>query len=484
MFSRRLLPFAKALLFFTATSLFIASSGKTATAVVPRGNRILAMDTNAYDGQSFASAAADAVAQGVTTTSIHLNWNRIESSPGVFNGPDAALWQLAIASYPGYHLNLMLTIGTLDTCQRDVPSDLATTRWNDPTMELRFQYLLNWLWLTANNAGQSGLVVAISIGSEVDVLLSTNTANLDNYSDYTAFFNSARNFLRASTTWNNVPTGVSTSFAGLSSSNAGIRSAIATLNTSADEVMYTYYPLNADFSVKDPYTAPVNDTATVVGLYPGRTIDIFEAGYQTSSANNSSNSAQQTFVSTMFGIWDAYYPIIHILRFVRQADLSLADATAFVTGSCSGGTVPGTPASPTVTPTGGTGSTTWKYYLVAVNSIGQSMPGSTGQTTAGKSTLTSSSYNHLTWTAVSGASWYDVIRSSAGGSPATTGKIGFTTSTSFDDTGLAASSYTDLTYNFEEYLRTLGLRYFDPVSGTSDKPGWTQVGIEAHARGW
>jgi hypothetical protein len=310
-------------------------------------------------------------------------------------------------------------------------------------------------------------------------LLSTSSTSLDNYSDYTAFFNNAVSFLKTSTTWNTVPVGVSTTFGNLTSSNTAIRSAIATLNTNADEVMYTYYPITSYFTVEDPYAAPVSDTYTALSLYPGRTVDIFEAGYPTSAALGGSNTAQQTFITTMFGIWDAYYPIIHTMRFVRQADFSLADAESYVATGC-GGPLPTAPTTPTVTNVGTAGTTTYQYYLVANNSVGQSLPGTVGQTTTGNATLTASNYNHITWTAVSGASWYDVIRVVG----STTGKIGYSTGTSFSDIGQSETSYTDVTYNLEEYLRTLGLRYWDPVGGTNDKVGWTQLGTEAHARGW
>ena len=470
---------------WVALNLFLFT-GIAAYTQTPRGDRILAIDLQPYDGQAFSSAAADAVTQGVTTATIHLDWNQIESSPGVFTGPDAVNWQTAVTTYPTYGMNLILTIGTLDTCQRDVPSDLAAMHWNDPEMETRFQWLLSWLSITAANAGQPNIVVGLSIGSEADVLLSTDSTALDNFSDYTAFFNYENSYLKSSTIWNSVPVGVSTTFGGLTSSTPSIRSAVATLNTNADEVMYTYYPINLDFTVEDPYETPVNDTWTAISLYPGRTLDVFEAGYPTSSALGGSDAAQQTFVSTMFGIWDAYYPIIHTMRFVREADYSTAVSDTAATGACSGAPpVPSTPAAPTVTVSGTSGTTTWSYYIVAVNSNSvQSLPGATGQTTTGAATLTGTNSINLSWTSVPGASWYDVIRVSAGGAPSSTGKIGYTTGTTFTDTGLAASSYADITYNLEEYLRTLGLRYYDPVNGTYDKVGWTQLGTEAQERGW
>lgn len=81
--------------------LVLLSLAECVVAQTPRGNRVLALDTGTYDGQTYSSAAADAISQGVTTTSIHLKWNQIESSPGVFAGPDATTWQNAIAAYPG-----------------------------------------------------------------------------------------------------------------------------------------------------------------------------------------------------------------------------------------------------------------------------------------------------------------------------------------------------------------------------------------------
>lgn len=89
-------------------------------------------------------------------------------------GPDATAWMTALSTYPSYNLELTLSIATLNTCQHMVASDLAATHWNDPALMLRFQYLLNWLWLTAYDAGQTGLVISLAIGNEVDVLPSTN----------------------------------------------------------------------------------------------------------------------------------------------------------------------------------------------------------------------------------------------------------------------------------------------------------------------
>jgi hypothetical protein len=486
---------SRALFLPAMIALVIAVTTSTAFAVTPKGSRILAVDLSAHadpsnppsNEQSFTAFAGDAAMQGAQAGSVHLNWNQIESAPGVFGGQGAMDWQNDLTAYAGANMKIMLVIGTLDTCQRDVPSDLASTRWNDPVMELRFQYLLTWLYYTAVNAGQTNLVISISIGSEVDTLLQTGTTSIDNYTEYTAFFNAARTYLKTSTTWNTIPIGVSTAFASLTSSTPAIKSAIATMNTNADEVFYTYYPINSNLSVKDPYADPVADTYQAILAYPGRTLDIVEAGYPTASVLGSNDAKQQVFVTTMFNLSDFYYPAIHIMMFLRQTDSSTAGVLSILgSGACGGtGAFPNAPGAPTVTATGGTGSTTWKYYIVSKNTTGQSLPGTETQITNGFATLSGTHYNHIAWSAVSGATGYDVLRSAAGGTPNTTGLIGSTTSaTSFNDTGLAATSYTNSTFIFAEFLRTLGLRYYDLTGGTYDKVGWGQLGTEAHARGW
>lgn len=84
-----------------------------------------------------------------------------------------------------------------------------------------------------------------------------------------------------------------------------------------------------------------------------------------------------------------------------------------------------TPNTPTVTPTGGVG-TSWGYKIVAKRLTGgNSQAGSEGTTAAGAATLDGTHYNTVTWTASAGADGgYDVYRTTAGGTPNTTGKVG------------------------------------------------------------
>lgn len=97
----------------------------------------------------------------------------------------------------------------------------------------------------------------------------------------------------------------------------------------------------------------------------------------------------------------------------------------------------GVPVGLTVTATGVTGAATWGYQVSAVNETGETIACTEAQVTNGNATLSASNYNALAWTAVTGATSYNVYRVTVGGTPATTGLIGSPATNSLNDTGLA-----------------------------------------------
>ncbi len=98
-----------------------------------------------------------------------------------------------------------------------------------------------------------------------------------------------------------------------------------------------------------------------------------------------------------------------------------------------------TPGTPTVTTVGTTGASTWGYKVVAVTASGATTAASSQGTTTsanGAATLTTANYQRITWSTVSGAVSYKIYRTAVATSPATTGLIGTTAATTFDDTGI------------------------------------------------
>lgn len=68
------------------------------------------------------------------------------------------------------------------------------------------------------------------------------------------------------------------------------------------------------------------------------------------------------------------------------------------------------PASPSASVVGTTGSTHYTYKVTTLSSVGQSTPTSSFGVTTGKSSLTTTNYVTLSWTAVAGATGYVVFK--------------------------------------------------------------------------
>ncbi|HEX4774984.1 MAG TPA: hypothetical protein VH234_05715 [Candidatus Saccharimonadales bacterium] len=120
---------------------------------------------------------------------------------------------------------------------------------------------------------------------------------------------------------------------------------------------------------------------------------------------------------------------------------SLQNAGAFVNTAVS------TPAAPTVVATCVSScTTTWGYKVTAYDGLGETLASTETQITNGAATLNGTNFNTITPSRVSGAVSYKVYRTTAGGTPATTGLIGTiaggASTFSLSDTGLAASGST------------------------------------------
>jgi hypothetical protein len=93
----------------------------------------------------------------------------------------------------------------------------------------------------------------------------------------------------------------------------------------------------------------------------------------------------------------------------------------------------------TVTPQGTPGAVQYNYKITTINAQGESTVSASVNTTTGNATLNGTNFNRVTWTAVSGASGYNVY-----GRPATSGGIykflGTTATTQYDDQNMVAGT--------------------------------------------
>jgi len=96
------------------------------------------------------------------------------------------------------------------------------------------------------------------------------------------------------------------------------------------------------------------------------------------------------------------------------------------------------PSGLAVTPEGTTGTTTWGYRITAIARGLESIACAEVKTAAGSDVLSATNYNHLSWNAVPGADGYSVYRTTAGGTPDTTGYVATIGVASYDDIGASA----------------------------------------------
>jgi hypothetical protein len=131
----------------------------------------------------------------------------------------------------------------------------------------------------------------------------------------------------------------------------------------------------------------------------------------------------------------------------------------------------GTPGTPTVTPQGLSGATTWSYRIVAKLADGTGTAGSfPGSTTSGEDTLDTNNYNNLAWLVVPGAVSYDVYRIVAGFSPNTLGKIANVASASYSDKGAAGDGATVPNQNTTGNIQWLADNISDIGAASSGRP--------------
>jgi ACR3 family arsenite efflux pump ArsB len=130
-----------------------------------------------------------------------------------------------------------------------------------------------------------------------------------------------------------------------------------------------------------------------------------------------------------------------------------------------------TPATPTVTCGAGAcnTSTTWGYEITAVNASGGETTASAqgSKSTTDDATLDATDYNTVSWGSVTGAVAYKIYRTAAGGTPTSTGLIGTTSSTSFNDTGFEAAGNSPPTINTTGQLTVEGSALFQTSTNSS-----------------
>lgn len=244
----------------------------------------------------------------------------------------------ARAFYPSHNKKVNLTIAPYDGNNKFVPECAVNMAMNSNTVKTMFNYLLANVFTETETVPKLELQ-SLVIGNEIDLHADFQTCQTSpqlsaKWQEYKEFFENQRTFVHGYLP--NLKMGITATYAGLT--NSSLQPCFTQLLANADFVSVTYYPINSDFSVKTP-SVVTSEFATLIQMYPGKTIYFQEVGYPSGSTyTNSSADKQALFYENIFKAWDAHYDQIKMVSIVNMHEWPDSTVSGFGTqyGLCPG----------------------------------------------------------------------------------------------------------------------------------------------------
>ncbi|MFT3928520.1 MAG: hypothetical protein QM778_38680 [Myxococcales bacterium] len=278
-------------------------------------------------GESFEDNLAQLAELRGRYLTLHLPWTALETTAGagttsgtlVDPGTPSVLATFdALAAQTGSLVSL--TLRPVDATGKTVPSDLAQLAFDDPKVAARFQKVVDYV-LTRIAPEH---LVNLMIGNEVDGFNPGTEANF--WPAYGQFLASVHSYLHAK--YPNLPVGFTATLPALT--DAARKTAdgwpaqqvMLTWADQVDVVGVTYYPLEADFTMRDPTQAAVDLAALTASVPASKPIHVQEIGYASSTVNDSSDAQQARFFCEVMRAWDAHAARIPRLAVLRLNDVS------------------------------------------------------------------------------------------------------------------------------------------------------------------
>lgn len=283
------------------------------------------------DGSSGDNVLTELQELGVDTVAIELDWNRIESASGVFDGPDMARLNDAVKFCKEQRLALTITLNVIRGSSLVVPEELKSAlsfqvvSWTDEFVQPRFEDLLRQILLKLGDV------------KLVSLQLASNVSEYRPDSDDSAFWSSFHAFVSHAQTVAEqacraaVPVGLRIQ----ARTQADINSVTGTLKDillAQDFIGIDYSPVDADSAALEP-TAFVNELSGLLNSQPTANFRLFQLGYPSSVERFSSQTKQSQFVLGLFEVWDAFAARLDYIGFQSMPDGSDAEhlSSGFIT---------------------------------------------------------------------------------------------------------------------------------------------------------
>ncbi len=282
---------------------------------IPKGDRILGIQVNTAEDNNYDKAFNIAKSAGIQSVALSLNWKDIEISPGEYKlEPNF----LAIANqyYPPQKVKIDLIIRSIDTNGSQVPNYLKNIPFDNPIVAEKFNKLMDYVFSQIPDVDLNFL----AIGNEIDLGIGKNE---EIYKQYETFYRVVKGYIK--TKKPNLKVSVVSTLYGLTKN---VPEQLKNINQNSDIIIVTYYPLNDDFTVKDPAVMDL-EISKLIKIYSSKTIYFSEIGYPSSSVLKSSESKQRDFIVEVFKIWDKYISSIKYISFLWLTDRPSSEIEGF-----------------------------------------------------------------------------------------------------------------------------------------------------------
>lgn len=263
--------------------------------------------------QDYADAAALARSAGAKGGMLTTTWSALEPTIGVRRYEQ---FKKDLSAHIAEDDAVCIGLQVINTTTREMPADLKDLDWTNLKLRARFRSVIDSLVPVLDSR-----VKYLSIGNEVDVYLNSHP---EEWNPYLEFYAEMVRYVHSIVPW--VKVGVTGTFDGVSKKVSG---PMSSLNYYSDVWIFTYYPLNADFTPRAP-EGVFADVQRMTALAGSKPVVIQEAGYPASDSLGSTEGEQATFVRNLFSAWYAQRARIPFLNYFLLHDFpaDLCDSLA------------------------------------------------------------------------------------------------------------------------------------------------------------
>ena len=288
---------------------------------LPKGDRVLSWQLDLHQNDDYDSSFLYGKQACMEAVHLFMTWNDLETTSGVFNDTGVATLKVMNLYYPAASTPVEFQFAPLNTLFKSVPSDLQSISFNSPTMIARFKNVIDTVFKYIPNVD----LTAFNIGNECDLVLGIDS---NKYNEYKEFLDSVIPYVKQkyfTIHGTNLKIGTTLTHHGLVANST--KALCKKLNKNLDIVATTYYPLNSDFTMKNPNVV-MGDFNALVSEYSDTSQPIYfvECGYSSSDSCNSNELQQAQFYKNVFEAWDSNYNSIKLITIFKLVDWSQAQA--------------------------------------------------------------------------------------------------------------------------------------------------------------